>query len=143
MGNPDPTAVARHEAVCRHCCKCCFTKVIVNRRVHLTPFPCEHLDLGTRTCRIYSQRFELNKECLDVERGLRFSAFPAGCPYVALKAGPGYKPALEDWTWAGQWDDFDNLADDLDVPEAIREMIRARGPDARPLYEFPGEAGKR
>ena len=30
--------------------------------------------------------------------------------------------------------DFDELADDLDVPDEVREKVRARGPEAPPMW---------
>ena len=33
-----------------------------------------------------------------------------------------------------EWDGFDELADDLDVPAETREKVRARGPNAEPMY---------
>ena len=123
-----------HEALCRRCGKCCYRKIIIGRTVAITPFPCEHLDTETSACTVYARRHEVNPRCLSVPEGLKRSAFPADCPYVASFAPEGYQPPLENWSWDGQWDEFDELADDLGVPPEIREKIRARGPDAAPLW---------
>ena len=49
-------------------------------------------------------------------------------------APPNYKPPREHRDWSAEWDDFDNFADDLDAPPDLRELIRARGPNAAPLH---------
>jgi uncharacterized cysteine cluster protein YcgN (CxxCxxCC family) len=85
------------EALCRRCGKCCYKKIIVGRTVHITPFPCKYLAPHTNLCVIYERRHEVNPFCLSVPEGLRCSAFPADCPYVAALAPPGYRPAQDDW----------------------------------------------
>ena len=125
----------QHESLCNHCGKCCYQKIIVGRSVYLTPFPCEYLDTNANMCTIYDRRHELNPECLSIETGLKHSAFPQDCGYVVYRAPKKYKPAREDFDWAAEWKDFDEIADDLEVPTQIRGLIRERGPDARPLYD--------
>ena len=122
------------ERLCKRCGKCCYKKIILGATVVMTPFPCQFLDEAARTCRIYARRKELNPRCLGVQEGLKVSAFPADCAYVSRFAPPGYRPAVDEWSWHGQWQDFDDLADDLKVPPAIREQVRARGPDAPPPW---------
>lgn len=122
------------EALCKRCGKCCYKKILSGRTVHITPFPCQYLDVRTNLCTIYQRRHQVNHLCLTVPQGLWVNAFPADCAYVAVLAPPGYRPARDDWDWADEWDDFDGLADDLDVPPDVREMVRARGPHAPPLY---------
>ena len=136
----EPTAseaekAERHEALCNHCGKCCYQKIIVGRSVYLTPFPCEYLDTHSNMCTIYDRRHELNPDCLSIETGMKHSAFPQDCGYVVEGAPKKYKPAREDFDWVGEWDDFDEIADDLEVPTQIRGMIRERGPSARPMYD--------
>ena len=125
---------AEHEQLCNNCGKCCYKKIIVGRTVFITPFPCEYLDTDTNLCTIYDRRKELNPLCLDVEEGMKVSAFPEDCPYVAEQAPKKYKPARDDWDWKYEWDGFDELADDLDVKAATREKVRQRGPDALPMH---------
>jgi uncharacterized cysteine cluster protein YcgN (CxxCxxCC family) len=120
------------EALCDRCGKCCYEKISVEGRVHITPFPCEHLDLETNLCRIYPHRFEMNPTCISVAEGLAIGAFPSSCGYVSRHAPPNYQPALEEWSWQDQWEDFDELADSLNVPAAIRALVRSRDPDHRP-----------
>ncbi len=122
------------DSLCNHCGKCCYKKIIVGRTVYITPFPCEFLDTQTNMCTVYERRHELNPECLSMETGFKHSAFPSDCPYVPEMAPPNYKPAREDYNWAAEWEDFDNLADDLDVSAPVRGTVRARGPNARPMH---------
>jgi hypothetical protein len=118
------------ESVCRRCGKCCYRKIIIGNTVHTTPFPCEFLDEQTMLCRVYERRKELKKNCLSVRDGMKVSAFPADCAYVPCCAPVGYKPARTDWDWGRCWTDFDEIADTLGVSAAIREAVRARGPQA-------------
>lgn len=127
------------EALCDHCSKCCYRKIIVGRSVIITPFPCHFLDCNTHHCSVYAERRKHNPHCLGVMEGLKVSAFPESCPYVRHFAPPGYRPAIDSWSWDGQWYDFDALADDLDVPPHIREAVRARGPSALLPWEEPGD----
>ncbi|HYF49489.1 MAG TPA: hypothetical protein VEJ63_08790 [Planctomycetota bacterium] len=122
------------ERLCNHCGKCCYKKIIVGRTVFITPFPCEYLNTDTNLCTIYERRHELNPYCLSVPEGMKVSAFPSDCPYVPEHAPPGYRPARDDHDWGAEWHDLDNLARDLEVPEATLEKVRARGPDAPPMH---------
>lgn len=125
---------AEHEGLCTQCGKCCYKKIIVGNLIVITPFPCEFLDTATNLCTVYEERFEKNPYCLNIEQGMNASAFPPDCGYVPVMAPPGYQPALEAWSWKHQWRQFDGIADDLEVSTATREKIRARGPEAPPLY---------
>jgi Fe-S-cluster containining protein len=121
------------EKLCTNCGKCCYQKIRIARVVYITPFPCEFLDTATNLCTIYDRRHELNPLCLSVPEGMKVSAFPNDCPYVPEHAPKNYRPALEH-DWSKEWDEFDELADDLDVKPELREKIRARGPHAPPMY---------
>jgi len=135
MAKPSPHPKSPpSEQLCNNCGKCCYKKIIVGRTVFITPFPCEFLDTDTNLCTIYDKRHELNPLCLSIEEGMKVNAFPEDCPYVPEMAPPQYRPARDSWNWAGEWDDFDDLADDLDVPAEMREKVRARGPTAPPMY---------
>lgn len=127
---PDPV----DETLCTRCGKCCYKKIIVGRIVVITPFPCEYLDTSTNLCTIYDRRHELNPHCLSVPDGLRVSAFPADCPYVPVLAPANYRPASETWSWDGEWENFDELAGDLEVSPDTRAKVRARGRLAPPMY---------
>lgn len=134
-GQPIATnADAEHEALCTRCGKCCYKKVILGRTVFITPFPCEFLDTETNTCTVYANRYEKNPNCLPVVDAMRHNAFPADCGYVEAGAPAGYRPALDTWSWAHDWDDFDRWADDLEVSVSVREKVRARGPWAKPMW---------
>ncbi len=122
------------EKLCNNCGKCCYQKIMVGRIVYITPFPCEFLNTDTNLCTIYDRRKELNPLCLSIEEGMKVSAFPSDCPYVPEHAPKRYKPAVEH-DWGQEWDDCDSLADDLEVSKEMREKIRARGPNARPMWE--------
>ena len=122
------------ENLCRNCGKCCYNKLIIGGVVFITPFPCQFLDPQTNLCRIYERRHELNRGCLSVPAGLRLSAFPADCPYVAAYAAPGYRPAREDYNWSADWKRFDAWAREVEVTPEVRELVRARGPAAPPMY---------
>ena len=78
-----PDADPAREAVCRRCGRCCYAKIIIDEETWYTDIPCPHLDLKTRLCRVYEQRFEVDPDCLSVEEGIRLGVFPADCPYVA------------------------------------------------------------
>src|SRR5579862_2560098 len=121
------------EKLCNNCGKCCYKKIIIGRIVYITPFPCEFLNTATNLCTIYDRRKELNPLCLSVPEGMKVSAFPVDCPYVPEHAPKNYRPAVEH-DWSSEWDDFDSLADDLDVSPEMREKVRARGPHAPPMY---------
>lgn len=125
----------QHESLCTHCGKCCYQKIIVGRTVYITPFPCEFLDTQTNMCTVYDRRHELNPDCLSIETGMKYGAFPEDCPYVPEMAPKNYKAAREDFDWVGEWRDFDEIADDLGVKAHIRGIVRARGPHARPMYD--------
>ena len=122
------------EKLCNNCGKCCYKKIIVGRTVFITPFPCEFLDTATNLCTIYDKRHELNPLCLSVKEGMKVSAFPEDCPYVPEHAPKNYKPARDEWSWDGEWEQFDELADDLDVSIETRQRVRERGRHAPPMY---------
>ena len=128
------SSIFEHEALCNHCGKCCYQKLIIGRTVYATPFPCKYLDVHTNQCTIYERRHEIYPDCLSMESGFKHSAFPADCTYIPTMAPKNYKPPREDRDWSGEWLDFDSFADDLDAPVDLRELIRARGPQAAPLH---------
>lgn len=74
---------AAHEALCRRCGRCCYHKLVVGDLVIALKDPCTYLDANTKLCTIYENRFELNPDCLNIERGIARRAFPEDCPYVA------------------------------------------------------------
>ena len=134
-GPVEALSTQEHEALCNRCGKCCYKKIIVGRMVLITPFPCEFLDTHTNACTVYENRHEKNPHCLNMAEGFKHRAFPADCTYLPSQAPPGYRPAVDTWSWKGEWDEFDELAELLEVSPRVREEIRARGPLARPMWE--------
>jgi len=73
------------EARCRGCGSCCFEKNEDERgTIFYTQTPCRYLDVVTRHCRIYDNRFAINPECVkltpDLVPTLRW--LPRDCGYV-------------------------------------------------------------
>lgn len=134
MSSCGDTKSDAHEALCTNCGKCCYKKIIIGRTVYITPFPCEYLNTDTNMCTIYDRRHELNPYCLNVEDAIKHNSFPADCPYVEEQAPPRYRAAREDLDWPREFEDFDSLADDLDVSPEVREKVRLRGPAMPPMY---------
>jgi len=95
---PEPASAEYSEDLCRKCGLCCHAKVIVGDDVFVLSEHCPYLDPATNLCTIYEHRHELNPQCLTVEQGIRFRAFPADCPYVAGLAD--YRPPRTDWTYS-------------------------------------------
>ena len=81
------------DALCKRCGRCCYEKLVVDDLVLFTSKFCEYLDEETKLCAIYEERHITNPKCLSVDVGIKFSVFPADCPYVADL--PGYKPPIE------------------------------------------------
>ena len=133
-GKADGDAGTAHEALCTQCGKCCYKKLIIGRKVYITPFPCDYLDTATNLCTIYDKRHEIYPDCLTLEQGFKTSAFPEDCPYVPALAPKNYKPAREGYDWNADWEDFDEFADDMEATPEMREILRQRGPDAPPMY---------
>jgi uncharacterized cysteine cluster protein YcgN (CxxCxxCC family) len=53
------------EKICDQCGLCCFEKIEDDRgTIFFTRTPCRYLDVGTRLCKIYEHRFEINPECV-------------------------------------------------------------------------------
>lgn len=84
-----------HEALCRHCGRCCYEKFIVDGHVFTMRKPCRYLDVKTNLCTVYDRRFKLNPRCLTVPEGITLGIFPAGCPYV--QDLDDYVPAEAGW----------------------------------------------
>jgi len=89
----DDTGQQHDDALCDRCGRCCYEKLVVDDLVLFTSKFCEYLDEDTKLCTIYEERHITNPKCLSVDVGIKFSVFPADCPYVADL--PGYKPPIE------------------------------------------------
>lgn len=73
------------EALCRRCGQCCFEKDLDRRgRVVTTRVSCRHLDIVSRTCRVYRKRFEVGEDCVKLTPTVVRDALwlPEDCAYV-------------------------------------------------------------
>ncbi len=72
------------EDICQRCGECCFEKKIDDKgTVVTTAVPCRFLDIHDRTCRIYSQRQQVESDCIKLtpENLADLDWLPAGCAY--------------------------------------------------------------
>ena len=71
------------EDLCNRCAECCFESEWVNGRWISTGVPCRYLDLDTRTCKVYSCRFEAEPQCNKVNPSAVLQGMlPSECSYV-------------------------------------------------------------
>ena len=55
------------EGICEQCGLCCFEKLEdEDGRILFTSTPCRYLDIDTRRCKIYTKRFKINPECVQL-----------------------------------------------------------------------------
>jgi len=55
------------ESTCRQCGFCCFEKIENdNGTIFYTQTPCRYLDVVTRKCKVYTRRFSINPECVQL-----------------------------------------------------------------------------
>ena len=79
--------MVKWEDICDRCGLCCHRKAISGDYLLLDiENPCEHYDKQTHLCKIYNNRFEVEKTCKKVTPFLvAFSAaLPSSCAYVRL-----------------------------------------------------------
>jgi len=55
-------------------------------------YPCPYLSKKTRRCKVYKNRFEINKRCLSLNKALEQGALPKECPYVQEWDGTPIRP---------------------------------------------------
>jgi uncharacterized cysteine cluster protein YcgN (CxxCxxCC family) len=72
----------KHEELCNHCGKCCYFKVALGKQAFFSKNHCPFLDLNTKLCTVYKDRFKKNPECLSIKDAIRIKALPNDCPYV-------------------------------------------------------------
>ena len=120
---------AEREALCRRCGRCCCRKFVLRDIVYLTPFYCPHLDPTTRLCTVYERRFQVNPNCLPVERSLERGVFPADCPYVAGRED--YRPPVETLDFFGLGQLARQIAEELEVSEEEFERVRRQEFESR------------
>ncbi len=71
------------EAICDRCGRCCYEKYAYRDKVFYSNTPCQYLDTGTRLCRVYQRRSELQPDCARLTPDLvRSGVLPVDCPYV-------------------------------------------------------------
>ena len=78
------TGQAEWEALCTRCGLCCFEKIENERgTIFFTRTPCRYLDIATRECKVYEQRFAINPECVKLTPKLveEIRWLHAGCGY--------------------------------------------------------------
>jgi len=74
------------EARCRGCGSCCFEKIEDEHgTIFYTRTPCRYLDVVSRQCRVYDNRFTINPECVKLTAELvpTLRWLPRDCGYVA------------------------------------------------------------
>ncbi len=72
------------EALCKQCGECCFEKRIDRKgRILTTSIPCRFLDIHTRRCRVYPDRFAHEEDCIKLtpENVPDFDWLPEDCAY--------------------------------------------------------------
>lgn len=79
------------ESVCDGCGQCCLNKLqdAVTDEIYFTNVACNQLDLQTCRCSHYQQRFELEPDCIKLDRDnlKTFVWLPATCSYRLLAEG--------------------------------------------------------
>ena len=67
---------------------CCYHSVIVvgkngqRYNVILKSKPCQFLDLKTKKCLVYKNRYKVNPYCITIKEAIRQNALPVDCLYV-------------------------------------------------------------
>lgn len=77
------------DTICRQCGRCCFEKIEDERgRVTYTSTACRYLDLDSRCCKVFENRFRVNPECIALTPELvcTLDWLPDDCGYRALLA---------------------------------------------------------
>ena len=72
------------ESRCRTCGSCCFEKFENDRgTIFYTQTPCRYLDVVSRRCRVYNNRFAINPECIKLTPELVATLrwLPSDCGY--------------------------------------------------------------
>jgi uncharacterized cysteine cluster protein YcgN (CxxCxxCC family) len=84
----DVISVEEWEARCKGCGECCLEKIEDERgTIFYTMKPCRYLDVETRQCKIYDNRFVINPECVKLTPELVTTLrwLPRDCGYVAAE----------------------------------------------------------
>ena len=78
------------EALCDGCGKCCLNKLDIKGRIYFTNAHCRFLDCKSCLCKIYEHRFEVVKDCRNVNlKAVREKPrwLPKTCAYWLLDNG--------------------------------------------------------
>ncbi len=106
------------DAICKKCGACCLFKIIPpSNRLFYTNCSCEHMDLKSHTCRVYQDRFPVQKaDCspVTVDAILDEEKLPSSCGYVEYVFGPAKYPVKIDWSEVRPMTakDFEAITDD-------------------------------
>ena len=75
------------EDLCNRCGSCCFEKRYnAQGKLKVSTVACRYLDISTRECRVYSQRFHTGEECLKLTpQNVTYASWlPTECAYRKL-----------------------------------------------------------
>lgn len=104
-----------YEKICKQCGVCCLCKMDLRPLETNTMFlrvHCAHLDVKTKRCNIYANRFRLAPDCCKVDMNiiLHSDLIPDSCGYREYIFGPAKNPAIVDLenTCPENQVDFDN-----------------------------------
>lgn len=71
------------EALCNGCGKCCYEATEVDGKWVRSSIPCKYLDDFDASCRVYSNRFQAEKNCMKVTpSAILLGRLPEDCTYV-------------------------------------------------------------
>ena len=76
---------AKWDAICKQCGSCCFEKLENERgQIVYTGSACRYLDLASRRCKIFENRFAINPSCVKLTPELvpRLRWLPGDCAYL-------------------------------------------------------------
>lgn len=88
------------EALCDGCGKCCLNKIEIKGQVKYTNTYCRFLDCKTCLCKIYAHRFEVVKDCRNIDLAAvreKPRWLPKTCAYWLLDNGydlPSWHPLI-------------------------------------------------
>jgi uncharacterized protein len=86
---------AQWEGLCRRCGLCCYEKDVRGLRVEtIWTRPCRFLNVATRECTVYAERFQRCPECrrMTLRHALFVPWLPERCGYVSH-----FRPWLRPW----------------------------------------------
>lgn len=80
------------ETLCNKCGRCCYFKARnLEGELIFTSYPCWHLDLKTKLCKVYVIRHKVAPWCVDPLRNLEGDpCLPTDCPLAQVYGPPGY-----------------------------------------------------